>query len=149
MRTLILAALCVAAPVVAHAGDAPDKTVKYRQTVMSGLSKHMSAAAMIAKSEVARPADMKAHAQGAVNYARLVKTLFPEGTGPDKVESESKPEVWSNRAAFDKASDELVTKAEAWLKAAEGDDPAATVAAFGQVGKACGGCHDDFKVDDD
>lgn len=148
MRLLVLAALCLAAP-AAHASDTPEAVVKYRKTVMSGLSKHMSAAGMIAKSEIARPADMKAHAQGTVNYARLVKGLFPDGTGPDKVsDSESKPEVWTDRAGFDKAADALVEKAEAWLKAAESGDEAATLAAFGQVGRTCGGCHDDYKVDD-
>jgi cytochrome c556 len=147
MHALLLLALSLSP--LAHADDAPDKVVKYRQTIMGGLSKHMSAAAMIAKAEVARPDDMKAHAQGLVNYAKLVKGLFPEGTGPDKVASESKPEVWTDRAAFDKAADELVAKSEAFLKATESGDVSAAMAAFGQVGRSCGGCHDDFKVDDD
>ena len=105
--------------------------------------------AMIAKSEISRADDMKAHANSVAHYAKLVKSLFPEGTGPDKIKTDAKPEVWSDRAGFDKAADAFIEKSEAWVKAAESGDAAAAMQAFGAVGKTCGGCHDDYKVDDD
>jgi cytochrome c556 len=148
MKKLALATLLMVAP-TAIAADAPENVVEYRETVMEGLSKHMKAASMIAKSEVSRPGDVAMHAEGVLAYAKLIKELFPEGTGPDKVKSESQPAVWTERAKFDKAADDLVAKAEAWVKAAKGGDMAQTMGAMGAVGKACGTCHDDFKVDED
>jgi len=148
MRNLTLAALVLLAP-LAHAGDTPENIVKYRHNLMESLGKSMKMSAMIAKNEMARPEDMKAHAASIAAYATLVKGLFPEGTEPGKVESEAKAEIWSDRAGFDKASDLFVEKANAFVKAAESGDAAATMKAFGEVGKSCGGCHDDYKVDDD
>ncbi len=148
MKKLTLAALLLVAP-TAIAADTPEDTVAYRELVMEGLSKHMKASSMIAKNQIARPDDLKTHAEGVLAYAKLIKGLFPDGTGPDKVKSESKPEIWTDRATFDKAADDLVVKAEAWVKAAQGGDMAQTLGAMGGVGKACGACHDDFKVDED
>ena len=147
MHKFALTALLLVAP-TAIAADSPEDTVEYRETVMEGLSKHMKAASMIAKSEVSRPGDIAMHAEGVLAYAKIIKELFPEGTGPDAVKSESKPAVWTERETFDKAADDLVAKAEAWVKAAKGGDMAQTMGAMGAVGKACGTCHDDFKVDD-
>ncbi len=148
MKTLTLATLLLVAP-TAIAADAPENVVEYRHTAMEGLSKHMKASAMIAKSEVSRPGDLVMHAEGVLAYAKLIKELFPEGTGPDKVKSESLATVWTERAKFDKAADDLVVKAGAWVTAAKGGDMAQTMGAMGAVGKACGACHDDFKVEDD
>jgi len=147
-KKLALTGLLLLAP-TAIAADSPENIVEYREVVMEGLSKHMKGASMIAKSEVSRPGDVTMHAEGVLAYAKLIKELFPEGTGPDKVKSESKPNVWTERAKFDKAADNLVEKAEAWVAAAKSGDMAQTMGAMGGVGKACGGCHDDFKVDED
>lgn len=148
MHKLVLATLLLVAP-TAIAADTPEDTVEYRETVMEGLSKHMKGAAMIAKSKISRPGDVAMHAEGVLAYAKLIKELFPEGTGPDKVKSEAMAAVWTDRAKFDKAADDLVVKAEAWVAAAKGGDVAQTMGAMGAVGKACGTCHDDFKVDED
>ena len=148
MKKLTLATLLLVAP-AAIAADTPENIVEYRETVMDGLAKHMKAAAMIAKSEVSRPGDVKMHAEGVLAYAKIIKELFPEGTSPDKVKSEALPAVWSERDQFDKAADDFVAKAEAWVKAANAGDMAQTMQAMGAVGKACGGCHDHFKVDED
>jgi len=148
MRTLTLAALMLA-PLAAHAGDDAEKVREYRHEVMESLGSSMKMSAMIAKSEVSRADDMKAHANSVLHYAKLVKGLFPDGTGPDDVKTDAKPEVWSDRAGFDEKADAFVAKAEAWVKAAESGDAGAAMKAFGEVGKSCGGCHDDYKVDDD
>ena len=92
-------------------------------------------------------------AAGPINPDRAVAaspSLVAEGSKVfEKIKSESKATVWTDRENFDKAADELVAKAEAWVKAAKGGDMGQTMGAMGGVGKACGGCHDGFKVDED
>jgi cytochrome c556 len=71
---------------------------------------------------------------------------FPEGTGPDKVKSDSKAEVWSKRADFEKAVTDYTAATEKLVEAARTGDLAQIQPAFGAVGKTCGGCHDGFRV---
>ena len=60
--------------------------------------------------------------------------------------TDAKPEVWSQtdkfKAAYDKAGQEIGKLAQA----AKSGDEKAMKAAAGEVGKACKGCHDDFRA---
>jgi len=70
--------------------------------------------------------------------------LFPAGS--DKGETKALPTVWSDNAGFVKASANASTAYDKLAMAAGSGDMAATAAAFGDVGKACGACHTTYRA---
>jgi len=85
------------------------------------------------------------------NSAALVETLktlpfeaFPEGSG-DIGETAAKPEIWTERDKFDKRAKEMQEKVAALNAAARTGDIGAIRTAFGETGKACKNCHDDYR----
>lgn len=129
--------------------DAAAAIVKYRHRVMEGAAKHMGAASMIAKGEITRAEDMVLHATALHGVAKAIPTLFPAGTEPDKLKSDSLPAVWTNWDDFmakNKAFEDATAKL---LELANAGDIEGFKGQFGAVGQSCGGCHDDYRVDDD
>jgi cytochrome c556 len=70
--------------------------------------------------------------------------LFPPGS--DKGETKAKPEIWSDKAGFAAAHKNEGTAIDALAAAAGTGDIAKVGEAFGNVGKACGGCHEKFRA---
>ena len=70
-------------------------------------------------------------------------TLFPAGS--DKGETKAKPEIWSDRATFDKIMKDSQAAAAAL---AEVKDEAAFRPAMGALGQNCKACHDKFRMPD-
>ena len=70
-------------------------------------------------------------------------TLFPAGS--DKGETKAKPEIWSDRATFDKILKDAQAAAAAL---AEVKEEAAFRPAMGALGQNCKACHDKFKMPD-
>jgi cytochrome c556 len=125
--------------------------VKYRHNVMEGMAKHMGAAGAIVKGEVTgRNADLVGHAEALHALGRDLPGLFPDGTGPDNkaLKTDAKPEVWTKKADFETASKKYLDETAKLVEVAKGGDLEAFKAQFGAVGKSCGGCHDNFRVDD-
>jgi cytochrome c556 len=72
---------------------------------------------------------------------------FPKGSGPETGEkTDAKPEIWSDPQGFAAAQKLLGERAPKLLEAANSGDATAVKAQFGEVGKACKGCHDKFRV---
>ncbi|MAK60775.1 MAG: cytochrome C [Ponticaulis sp.] len=98
-------------------------------------------------------ADIEAVQAAAAKVAELsleVPSWFPEGSGPEAgVETEALPAIWEKPAEFTAAVERFQTTAAALNEAAETSDMAAVGAAFRPVGGSCGGCHDEFRLDDD
>ncbi len=69
--------------------------------------------------------------------------MFPAGS--DKGETHALPTVWSDMAGFQAASKGANDAYDKLAVAAGSGDMAATAAAFGDVGKACGACHAKFR----
>ena len=80
--------------------------------------------------------------------AQQIPNWFPAGSGPqDGVETDALETVWTNPEGFAAAQQRLVeTTAELQQLAAAGD-AAALEAHVKVVGASCGGCHDDFRVE--
>jgi len=70
--------------------------------------------------------------------------MFPAGS--DKGETKALPTVWSDMPGFQKASANADAAYDKLAMAAGSGDVAATAAAFGDVGKACGGCHTTYRA---
>lgn len=72
---------------------------------------------------------------------------FPAGSGPKAgVKTRAKAEIWSNAKDFEAAQKLFAEQAKKLHTAAAGGDVKAVQAQFGEVGKACKNCHDNFRT---
>ncbi len=69
--------------------------------------------------------------------------LFPEGSGGEG--TESLPKIWEDAAGFAKTVEDYKTAAAA-AAAANPADVAALGATLGEIGKACGACHETYRL---
>jgi cytochrome c556 len=95
--------------------------------------------------------DAKGDTKEIVTHAAKLKELegafdkmFPAGS--DKGETKALPTVWSDMAGFQAASKAADAAYDKLAVAAGSGDMAATAAAFGDVGKACGACHTKYRA---
>ncbi|HTW27075.1 MAG TPA: cytochrome c [Acetobacteraceae bacterium] len=71
--------------------------------------------------------------------------MFPPGTDSGH-HTHAKPQIWSDRATFEKAAAALATAAGNMAKAAEAGDSAAFAADFRTTAGACKSCHEKFRA---
>ena len=142
MKSLALAMLLLAAPGLAFGQEVatkPDDIIAARQggmTLTGGLTDAM-------KAGVQSGADVKPFATGAeamVTWGQAYPALYPDGTQTGH-NTKAKPEVWSDRAGFEKANLAFVAAAEKLEDAAKSGDKAAFASAFTATAQSCGGCH--------
>jgi cytochrome c556 len=130
----------------AYAETTPEDAFDYRKAVMTSLRGHIGAASMIARGLV-EDGDVVSHAQGLANGAKELHTLFPAGSNVG--ESEALPVIWEKPQEFAAAIRKAEEATAAFVVAAESGDQEAIGGAFRDVGMACRGCHDNFRVADD
>lgn len=140
-------ALLLSVSLVGADDPAPEDAKDYRTSVMTTLRGHISAASMLVRDLVEDNGFLAAHADGLANGAAELKYLFPAGSAVD--ESEALPVIWEQPEEFQEAVDTAVTATTAFKEAVAGGDKAAIGAAFRDVGAACRGCHDRFRLDSD
>lgn len=83
-------------------------------------------------------------AEKIVQVARVNPGHFP--TGSEKGETKALPEIWTNKADFEKKFANLEAEGVKLVAAAQGGDSKALGAQFGAVGKACGDCHNTYRA---
>ncbi len=95
--------------------------------------------------------DAKGPTAGAVEQAAKLKTLeaafvklFPAGS--DKGDTKALPAIWTDMAGFQAASKASDVAYDKLAVAAGSGDQAALAAAFADVGKTCGACHDKYRA---
>jgi cytochrome c556 len=121
-----------------------DRVVKYRQGIMQAQGWHMGVLAAMAKGT--RPYDKDV----ALKHAKFVDSLVQmpwEGFTPGSdtpSNTKAKPEIWTDKAKFDKYSQDVQALTPKLVTAA-GTDLNALRTAVGDVGRACDNCHDDFR----
>ena len=84
-------------------------------------------------------AAMRAPAAAISNATKKLTTMWPAGSGGPA--TRAKAEIWSNSADFNAKMEAMQSAADALIQAAAGSDLGAARAAFGGVGRTCGGCH--------
>jgi cytochrome c556 len=139
--TLSAAALLIGAS-LAHA--AADDTIKARQACMKTQGGFMGVAVPIVKGEKPYDAEAIKAAFGGIDAACADWANFwgEDTMKGETVETFAKPEIWSDKAGFEKVSGEAYAAGQA-LRAAT--DEASFKAAFGAFGAGCKGCHDGFR----
>lgn len=136
---------------IGFAADEPANIIKYRKAIMAANAGHMSALAAMAKGEVSFTDTAELHARSINEMSEHLARLFPEGTGKGDTEEESRAlqAIWENPDEFQQHIDTLQEESAAMIEVAQGDDRAAFAQQVGELGKqGCGGCHDDFREEE-
>lgn len=140
----ILAALGLSVACIAQAQVKPETLVKQRQAVMTLQGKYFGPIAAMAQGKVPFNAAVIVRNAGFLDALdRMAWDGFDPSTKGEK--SRALPEIYSDAAKFKAAQDELQANVTKLLAASKASDEAATKAAIGAIGKACGSCHDDFR----
>jgi cytochrome c556 len=141
--TCSLALMVTAVLALPSTAAEPEDMIKYRQAVMKSQGGHMGAAAQILKGKVDFGSDLEYHAAAlAASSAGLTK-LFPKDS--DFGVTRAKPEIWTNRAEFEKASNDAEKAGHAFLAAVKSNDQSGVAKAFSDLAEACKGCHKKFR----
>ena len=137
---------CAAAlPLTASAQFAkPEDAIKYRKSALTVMGTHFGRIGAVVRGNA--PFDAQQVQMNAATV-EFMSTLPWQGfmAGTDKGETKAKPEIWSNADKFKGAQDNLVKAVAALSAAAKTGNLDNVKAAFGETGKACKACHDDFR----
>jgi cytochrome c556 len=146
LHSLLFAAVALTAVPASAQFAKPEDAAKYRQSVMFLQSQHAGRINAQLKSD--RP-NLPAIAKDAMILDTMDKLFFAAFVpGSDMVpNTRAKPEVWTSQAKFKQQAENLDLEVARLLAAAKANDLAATRTAFGNVGKACKSCHDEFRRD--
>lgn len=145
LATGVALALVVGVASNAMAQAKPEVLVKQRQAAMTLQSKYLGPIGGMLKGNIPYNADTVAlNATFLENLARMPWDGFQPSTSG--VKSDAKPEVYSDMAKFRAAADRLEAATVKLGDVARAKNQAGVKAAFGDVAKACGGCHDSFRV---
>jgi cytochrome c556 len=122
----------------------PEDQIRYRQSVMNVMGRSFGALNAMAKGEA--PYNKDAAAKNAAIVEMMSGLPAPAfGAGTEKgAPTKADMKVWSEGEKFKTAYDKMVGEVKK-LPAAAGEE-ATLKAQVGEVGKACKGCHDDFRL---
>jgi cytochrome c556 len=122
----------------------PEDAIKYRKAAFTVMASHFGRLGPMAQGKV--PFDAKVAADN-IAIATAVSALPFAGFVPDsdKGDTKAKPEVWSDAAKFNAAAKKMQDAMAALNVAAKSGNADQFKAAFGETGKSCKGCHDDFR----
>jgi cytochrome c556 len=90
-------------------------------------------------------------AESLARWAKVLPTLFPKGTGLDAYPTltHAKPEIWSDRAGFDKAAATYLAAATKAADLAHAGDTDGFKAQLEEIKKTCDACHQNYKAKGD
>lgn len=140
---VVALALGVAAGVV-FAQAKPEVLVKQRQSVMTLQGKYFGPMAAMAQGKAPYNADViKRNSAFLDNLSRMAWDGFDASTKDTK--SAALPVIYEQGDKFKEAASRLENEAHKLYEVAQSGDEAAVKTQIGAVGKACGGCHNDFR----
>jgi len=141
--TLLLLAVTA---VQAQTATPAEKAIEYRQAVFKVVAGNFGPLAQSAQGKVELPpAAARQYAERLSEISQFARDAFPDISREGK--TRAKPEIWSERAEFDKLLKDLTdaTKSLAGVTANAAAKPEEFKAAVGSVGNACKSCHDRFR----
>ncbi len=127
--------------------QSPGKVIKERRALMQSNNKNFKMIRAFVKSGKGSAADMAAAGRQLASNAARIPGLFVKGTSlADGVgQTRAKPAIWVKWADFEAAAAGLKAAGENLAKVAASGEVAAIKVAAGAIGKACGGCHKQFR----
>ncbi len=139
---MLAAGVMMAVPAAAQFAK-PEDAVKYRKAAFTVMATHFGRIGAVVKGETPYGPSVAADAKIVETMSHLPFPAFVPGT--DAGETRARPEIWSDRAKFDKAAENMQGAVAELAKVAAAGDEGALRGAFGDAGKACKACHDDFR----
>ncbi len=137
---VVAAAFAVAATAVLAQGD----PVAQRRDVMKGVGAATRTGTQMSRGEIPfDAAKAKEIMRVYADAADKMHTYFPENSKTGG-ETTASPKIWESQAEFRKRFDDWA--ADIKKAAAETKDLDSFKEAFGTVTKACGGCHETFRI---
>lgn len=149
MKRLLLAVTTVAGLAVSLPAAAqfqkPEDAVKYRQSAMFVMANHFGRiGAMVNGRAPYDAATAAANADVVATMSRLPFIGFVDGT-PGSGKGGASSKIWSDRAGFDAAAKKMQDEIAKLASASKANNLDTLKAAFGEVGKTCKGCHDEYR----
>jgi len=129
---------------VVFAQDKPEVLVKQRKAVMTLQGKYFGPLQGMAQGKIPYNAEIVARNAA---YLNVLDKMPWDGFIPATKDTDSLalPAIFDNPAKF-KTAQERLQQAVAKLVEVKSNNEAAAKAAIAEVGKACGGCHQDFRM---
>jgi cytochrome c556 len=122
----------------------PEDAIKYRKAGMTVMATHFGRVAGMANGKI--PFDAKMAADNAEIAAMMSKLPFAGFVdGSDKGETKAKPEIWAEMDKFKAGTTKMQDEMAKLNTAAKSGNLDAIKAAAGETGKACKGCHDNYR----
>jgi len=144
-RFRIAGAVAVAIVITISAGAmTATEAIKERQKEMEGVREAMMTLAAIAKKEQPFDAEVvRTSAAKMAGHIEKAEKLFPEGSGEGEAQTWAKPEIWSDRAGFDKL---MTSTHQAAVDLQSVTEAEAFGPALGKLGYGCKSCHDLYRL---
>ncbi len=151
LASTVVAAAVMAGASVAMSGEAEDKAIKARQSVMQLLSFNLGILGAMVKGDIEYDAGQATIAADNLKAVASIRqdAMWPKGSAME--DDGMKGKTWAKKAGWDtypevtKKHEALVAAADKMAEAAGGGVDAVK-GAIGAVGGACKGCHDDFRA---
>ena len=122
-----------------------DRAIKYRQGILQAIGWNMGVLGGMAKGEVPYDKDKSIRAATFVSeLAQMPWDGFVPGSDTG-APTKAKPEIWKDKAKFDKLAKDMQAETLKLVAAAKTGDVAQLRTAVGATGKSCSNCHDDFR----
>lgn len=121
-----------------------DAAIKYRQNVMTAIGGLMGTSIGQLRDGISYGPSLQQVTAAMQALSSDVPALFPKGS--DFGETDAKPEVWEDPKGFQEAAAKLSKEVDAFAAAVQTGDKGKMLGAFKNVGDACKGCHEDFRV---
>lgn len=132
----------------------PADTIKYRHAVMEAMAAHINAFMLIATNKIDSRQFLNNHGDAIMDLSRELDTLFPADSakapaGSEESETHALPTVWDEPEKFAAAVEKMQETAARLQETTRSGDNKAIMGAFAAAGKACKGCHEDFRAEED
>ena len=126
----------------------PDKTaIETRQAVFKLISNQFGPVAAALRGGSVSPEVAARNGERIKMLAGMIPELFQRDTRQNKdVKTLALDGIWNSLADFKTKADGLATAADGLIAAGKSGDNAAIQKAAGDMGKACGACHDNFRA---
>jgi len=129
----------------AFAQAKPDVLVKQRQAAMTLIGKYWGPMGGMPSGKTSYNAGLVTTNAG---YLEVLSKMPWDGFADSTkdIKSRALPEVFSDSAKFKDNADAMQKSVAQLAKISKGGDEAAVKSAIAEVGKTCGGCHDNFRA---
>lgn len=132
---------------IAQAQTGPAASITTRQDAMKAQGGAMRTLTPMVRGE--QPFNQQAAVQAVTtlnNTAKVIPSVFPQGSGPEAGKTDALPAIWQNWTDFQAKAKALETESAKLLQLAQAGDEAGFKAQFPAVGRSCGGCHENYRV---